>query len=147
MLEANGDLWVLPADARCITTNGYVKADGAAVMGRGCALEARERFPGVDMLLGHRITKAGNHVHILPVDTRARWELVSFPVKHHWREKADLDLIARSCAELTELIEGEGWERVLLPRPGCGNGQLSWEGEVRPLISYLLDDRVVVIDR
>lgn len=148
MLEARGDLWTLPADARCITTNGFVKTNGLAVMGRGCALQARERFPGLDAHLGSAINHHGNHVHLLQVHLPPVADLVSFPVKHHWRQLADLDLIVHSCHELMALAdEHPGWRRILLPRPGCGNGQRGWYGEVRPLVAKLLDDRVVVIDR
>lgn len=151
MLEESGDLWTLPADARCITTNGTIRGDGKAVMGRGCAQEARNRYPGLDTYLGLQLHAGGNHVHHLMQDAKEPrptgiWVLLSFPVKHHWREKADLELIRRSCGELMLLMEVEDWQRVLLPRPGCGNGQLGWD-EVGPAIAPLLDDRVVVIDR
>lgn len=155
MLEEQGDLWVLPADVRCITTNGDVRGDGQAVMGRGCAREAKDRFPGVATYLGLLLEQQGNHVHELMVSPHLpgttiaeTWDLVSFPVKHHWREPADLDLIVRSCRELMALADARPeWKRILLPRPGCGNGQLDWETQVRPAIFYLLDDRVVVVDR
>lgn len=147
MLEARGDLWELPADARCITTNGFVKTSGLAVMGRGCALEARERFPGIDAHLGALINRHGNHVQVLPSTHREDWDIVAFPVKHHWRQLADLDLIVRSCHELMALADEHHWQRILLPRPGCGNGQRDWDIEVRPAIFDVLDDRVVVIDR
>jgi hypothetical protein len=156
MLEERGDLWQLPADARCITTNGYVKSDGSAVMGRGCAQQARDRFPGVDAYLGMLLEERGNHVHALMVAPHralpvepipGTWDLVAFPVKHNWYETADIDLIGRSCGELMALADqNPSWHRILLPRPGCGNGQLSWE-RVRPRITDLLDDRVIVIDR
>jgi hypothetical protein len=35
------NLWEVEADLRVITTNSDVNRDGAAVMGRGCACEAR----------------------------------------------------------------------------------------------------------
>lgn len=147
MLEERGDLWELPADARCITTNGFVKTSGLAVMGRGCALEARERFPGIDAHLGALINRHGNHVHLLQVHLPPVADLVSFPVKHHWFQLADLDLIVRSCHELMALADEHHWQRILLPRPGCGNGQRDWDIEIRPAIFDVLDDRVVVIDR
>lgn len=40
------DLWnyLKLVDALCITTNMFVKLDGSSVMGRGCALEAKNSF-------------------------------------------------------------------------------------------------------
>ena len=37
MKEIRGDLFTQEADTICITTNGFVKANGECVMGRGCA--------------------------------------------------------------------------------------------------------------
>jgi hypothetical protein len=144
MLEMKGNLWTIPANARCVTTNGDCNRHGNAVMGRGCALEARKIFPGVDAALGRKLRERGNHVHRLMTDPDG-WELVSFPVKHHWQEDADIQLIKQSCQELSVMAEMHDWLRVLLPRPGCGNGRLAWETLVKPIIEPLLSDRIVVI--
>lgn len=139
MLETTGNLWTTSADWRVITTNGDVKTNGACVMGRGCALEARERFPGIDHVLGRMITGLGNHVHILKAG------LLSFPVKHHWRDPADVNLIRQSAIELLDLHNsGQIGGRVLLPRPGCGNGGLNWT-EVKPVLEAILDNRFNII--
>ncbi len=47
MIEQQINLWDADADnvLLCITTNGYVKNNGECVMGRGCALEAKTRWP------------------------------------------------------------------------------------------------------
>lgn len=136
------DLWTAPADARCITTNGTVKANGRAVMGRGTAKQATERYPFLQLTLGRAIRGWGNVPCILLPDERPM--LVSFPVKHEWHELADLDLIARSARELVRLADGAGWRVVLLPRPGCGNGQRKWS-EVRPILQPILDDRFTAV--
>lgn len=144
MRQASGDLWHLPADARCITTNGAVRKDGAAVMGRGVAAQAKERWPMLPTVLGYCIREHGNHVRLLMNPAGDSAVLVSFPVKHHWRETADLALIERSCGELMDLADRLGLEAILLPRPGCGNGRLDW-AQVGPAIAPLLDDRVTII--
>lgn len=143
MREANADLWAVQAQARCITTNGSIRKDGRAVMGRGCALQAKARYPGVDRYLGMELARVGNHVTVL-MDA-GQWLLLSFPVKHVWSEPADHSLVERSARELVALADTEGWKRVVLPRPGCGNGQLRWE-QVKPLLEGLLDDRFLVVD-
>lgn len=139
MREARGDMWALPADVRAVTTNGIVKSNGAAVMGRGVALQAQAHFHGCDLVLGQLLQEGGNHVHVLCED------LVSFPVKHHWRDPADPELIRRSAHELVALTDAHGWQRVVVPRPGCGAGQLHWS-EVRAIIAPIFDDRFVVVD-
>ena len=142
MIEVVGNLWEFPADVRVITTNGFIRKDGACVMGRGCALEAKNKFPGIEHVLGAKIKAYGNHVFFLGEG------LYSFPVKHNWYEKADIDLIRKSAEELAMCVS-DGFEDVkepvvVLPRPGCGNGQLKWY-EVKPILEPILDDRFHII--
>lgn len=153
----------------CITTNGFVKKDGTAVMGRGIALQAKETFHGIDAALGRHITQHGNNVGIIwtaPV-------ICSFPVKpisiiktpkvevvKHmkdkfkdgdripgWAVRADLETIERSAKQLRQLADEKNWELVVLTKPGCNNGELQWK-HVEPILDkYLSTKRFVVIDR
>ena len=145
MREELRDLWsysIDDCDARVITTNGTVKASGRAVMGRGVAKQAKDRYIGIEKLLGMVLKTQGNHVEILIHKPLA---LVMFPVKHEWHELADLELIAQSARELVSFADVMGWKRVVLPRPGCGNGGLKWESQVRPILLSVLDDRFTVV--
>lgn len=149
MREQTGDLWKLiqPGDALVITTNGDVDKRGWAVMGRGIALQAARRFAdeGLKERLGWMLQHGlGNHVSY--VHTSAPFSLLTMPVKHHWHEKADPDLIIRSAHELVDVARGWAWGTIWLPRPGCGNGRLNWI-DVRPLIEPILDDRFTVASR
>lgn len=145
MKEGLGDIWRWPgADARVVTTNGDIKKDGTAVMGKGVALEAKKLFPGVEAKLATLLTENGNHVQVL--GTNDRFSLVAFPTKHHWNENSSLSLIIQSCKEIKDLADKYSWNRVVLPRPGCGNGGLKWE-KVKPHIKDILDDRFYVVYR
>ena len=167
MKEARRNLWaaVGRVDAVCITTNAQVNRDGQAVMGRGCALEAAERWPQVRRNLGRRLQQSGNLPHILAIVGDAFYYevndasplssmaldggslLVSFPVKQHWRDAADPALILASALRLVALADEMKWRCVVLPRPGCGNGRLIWEEQVLPLLVPVLDDRFVVVSK
>lgn len=150
MKEARGNLWTFKADIRVITTNGAVRKDGECVMGRGCAFEAKSRYPGVAKMLGALIREHGNHVHLIFRGNPLTFQtpLVSFPVKHHWAEMADPKLIERSAHELVALADDQawidGWQHIVLPRPGCGNGSLRWD-DVKPILDPILDERFTVI--
>ena len=152
MKEIYGNVWELieikDFEILCITTNGTIKKNGDAVMGRGIALEAKNRFPYIESKLGSQLQKYGNHIHLLEVIKRedaSVTTLCSFPVKHNWQEKADIELIKKSCLELIELIDDAPFHiNVLLPRPGCGNGGLNWE-DVKREIEPLLDDRFYIV--
>jgi|TARA_R100001530_G_scaffold49140_1_gene36797 hypothetical protein len=160
MLELNGNLFNMRG-VICITTNGFVKANGRAVMGRGCALQASKLHTGLSANLGSLINLNGNTVQIindLPL-------MLSFPVKHSrapfngdnvvehmktkfkkgdivpgWALKASPELIVQSALKLVDLTDTYGWESIFLPRPGCGAGELNWT-EIKPLLNEILDNR------
>lgn len=139
MREIRGDLWGDHGTARiAITTGGLVSPRGECVMTRGCARQARERYPGLAAELGALIREGGNHVFALGAG------LVSFPVEESPWEVPGLRLVERSCRELVALTDDRGWEKVVVPRPGCGSGGLSW-AEVRPILQRHFDDRFCVI--
>ena len=141
MKEINGDIWDYHKKGYwvVITTNGYIRKDGACVMGRGVAKEAARKFPMLPFEIGRSIQQFGNHVFACNPDTR----IIAFPVKHNWWEKADIQLIERSCQELAEFPQELTYYMV---RPGCGNGGLDWL-DVKPVLKRYLDDRFIVVER
>ncbi len=151
MKEVTGNIWKYwEAGAWItITTNGMTRRDGACVMGRGVAKEAAQRIPTLPYLLGatlrDRSWTEANIVHTFPAH-----RIITFPVKHHWRDQADLALIARSARQLSNLsitkADGGLVRPIYLVRPGCGNGGLEWQ-TVKPILAPLLDDRFIVVER
>ena len=135
MIEKACNLWIEPADYRCILTSAAV-ANGEAVLESRSARVAGERFAGLAADLGRMLTARGNHVHII------RPGLCSFPIKQFQWSGPDLQLITRSARELAELV---GVAKTLLPRPGCGDGELAWEA-VSKAISFLPDSIVAVTE-
>ncbi len=138
MIEECGDLWKLPADFRCVTTNGALRRNGNAIMGKGVALEARKRYHDIEAILGSLINKYGNHVFYLG------YKLISFPTKIHWKRDADIQLIRRSAQELVSLLKDNSAKRILMTRPGCGNGNLQWS-EVKTVIQDIFVDNKFII--
>jgi hypothetical protein len=144
MTEVSGNIWKFHdlGYTVCITTNGMIKKDGSCVMGRGVARDAKIKFSKLPLQLGNKIRSEGNIVHWFP-----EYRLFSFPVKHVWWDRADLDLIVGSCKRLVDLADQFDVRMskvIYLVRPGCGNGQLTW-GVVKPIITPILDDRFVVV--
>ena len=170
MKEIKGNMFdhIGRADMICITTNGFVKRDGTCVMGRGCAAAAVKRWPNIATILGRRIaTDGGNRIHVLTEDHNTL--IASFPVKpisraydkskivSHIRNRikpgeripgwaciAELDIIRQSAYELVEIANKRGMKDVIIPRPGCGAGELSWD-LVQPMLAGILDDRFSAI--
>jgi hypothetical protein len=141
-------------DAICITTNGIVKKDGKSVMGAGVAKQARDRFCNIDKILGSVITLNGNIVQLiykmsvpLLYNKIHIVHIISFPTKNDWRQMSDLRLIEKSVIQLVTLTDTYGWNKILLPRPGCANGGRKWLSEVKPILKKYLDDRFYIIRR
>jgi O-acetyl-ADP-ribose deacetylase (regulator of RNase III) len=145
MIEMIGNLWSfhVSTDARVITTNGDVNGKGRAVMGRGVASQAAGIFPRIKWRLGELLLEKGNIVHKLDFD-RYSFSVVTFPVKEHYYQQARLELIERSAQQLYDLANEHSWNKIILPRPGCGNGGLKWQ-TVKPIIDWL-DDRFMVVN-
>jgi len=144
MLEVKGDLWEHYSKGRwiIITVNGDTRKDGACVMGRGIAKQTAIRFPKFPYILGAAIRKEGNNLFVF-----GNFKIITLPVKHHWKEQADLELIERSLKQLVHWANTP-WKhgRFYLTRAGCGNGRLDWLTEVKPLFKKYLDDRFVVVN-
>jgi hypothetical protein len=140
MKEIIGDMWQEHAKGAvvAITTNGTVNKVGRAVMLRGCARQAREHFPELMKTLGSLISQHGNHVFDLG------HQIVSFPVETDPYQVPEMGLIEQSCRELVELADYKGWQKVVVPRPGCGGGGLEWL-EVKTILERYFDERFHVI--
>jgi len=155
MKEIIGDIWKFHAEGNwiVITTNGIVKSNGEAVMGKGIALQAKQRFPVLPKRLGELLKHGGNHVYIM-------WGLglITLPTKNHWRDLSIPTLIERGCEELQSARHridrsqkdiGPGsrqLETIYMVRPGCSNGGLDWKN-VKPILEKYLDDRFVVVEK
>lgn len=127
-----------------ISTNGFIRRDGRAVMGRGCALDAAIAYPEFPDVLGKHIKEFGNvpcYITVGHADGGRRFMVL--PVKHKWMQEADLGLIEHSVRFLgSEATELPGMV-FHVPRLGCGNGRLDWETRVRPLMQSLPDNVLV----
>jgi hypothetical protein len=170
MKEITGNLFDQTwADAICITTNGFIKRNGEAVMGRGCAATATRKFPTIASELGKNLMSVGN----LPTElVRTQdYTVFSFPVKRRsglcsitknnvvshmkprfkpnqsvpgWALVADKQLIISSAESMMEAADRLNLKSIVIPRPGCGAGELSWE-DIGPALHKVLDDRFFTI--
>lgn len=144
MTVLHGEMWreLGRADLILVTTNAMVTRDHRLVMGRGAALEMKQRYPGIDAMWGHCLEEGevvskqygvmiATHFYsdLIPRETA----LGIFQVKRHWRDPADTRLIGHSAAQLAEAIKDNAYRRVVLNYPGIGNGRLTRE-QVEPVL-------------
>ena len=141
MLEIEGDIWAYAAPTViAITTNGSLTRDGRAIFGRGVAKQAAARYSELAEILGRLLKEKGNHVFDLGNS------MVSFPVEETPWSLPEMRIIARSAEELRHLADFSGWQKIIVPRPGCGGGGLAWK-DVKPLLEPWFDERFVVINQ
>lgn len=112
-------------------------------MGRGIAAQFKTKYPFAPKILGEKIKKNGNILQ--PIMWNNEITYMAFPVKHHWKEEADLELIFRSAVSLKHKACSMPEKKFLLPRPGCGNGRLKWDDVKSVLESVLLPDNVCIV--
>lgn len=123
-----------------ITTNPIRRQDGAVVMGRGIALEAKTRFPQLPYNFGEALDELHPEIDQAYVGPIGRYDDVPvwfFMVKDHWKQPARLDIIERSVFYLKHGFEFTS--RIDLNFPGIGNGHLKRE-DVLPLLEGLPDN-------
>ncbi len=138
-----GNMWSAydNADLFVITTNAAIKRNGALVMGRGIARQARNRFPGLDAALGRRILSICGNQGLYGLIISPRWpeaRLGAFQVKRHYSQLASLELIRHSTAALCAWCVEHPDASVHLNFPGIGNGRLRRE-DVLPIVAQLPD--------
>lgn len=125
-----------------IPTNGFVKNNGKAVMGRGLALQAQIKFPEMSSELGTALKEQGNEICLF-----YKYRLITLPVKRNWWERADLNLIKTKIKELRKILDYGHCgiiTPIYIPKIGCGNGKLSWK-DVKPILEKHLDENRFII--
>ena len=142
-----GNMWTAyaAADLFLVSTNSTIRQDGALVMGRGMARQAKERFPGLAVALGRHIQASCGNQDVYGLLISPRWptaKLGAFQVKQHYSQPASLELIRRSTAALCAWCIKHPTATVAVNFPGIGNGHLHREA-VLPIIAQL-PDRVTI---
>lgn len=141
MLVIKGDLWRRHYNKEgyiVIPTNTTLNSGGFAVMGRGLARQAKNRYALITGLLGAHIAQHGDDICVMPT-----YRIICFPTKYHYTHRAHIGLIQKNAQRLQQAnIQAN----VFLPFLGCGEGQLNWMQEVYPVLSPILDDRHYAVE-
>ena len=127
-----GDLFESSAQTLVNTVNCV------GVMGKGVALEFKERFP--DMYTDYVRRCEAHEVKLgqpyLFKRTTVPW-ILNFPTKDHWKSVSKLSDIVAGLEYLSAHYKAWGITSLAVPPLGCGQGQLEWRVVGPTLYRYL----------
>ena len=127
------DLFVSPARVLVNTVNTV------GVMGKGIAKRFKQVYP--DMFERYQELCERDALGIGELwlyKTPNRWVL-NFPTKRHWRQRSQPEYVEQGLQKFVATYHDYGITSVSFPLLGCGNGELDWETQVRPLMEEYLD--------
>ncbi|MGB7589902.1 MAG: macro domain-containing protein [Terriglobia bacterium] len=133
MLTFSPDWTVFDAPVQTIVNT----VNCVGVMGKGLALEVKNRFPVVYLKYRKACESETLDIGKLQlVKTPATW-ILNFPTKRHWRFPSKLADIEAGLKKFAWTYKRRGITSVAFPPLGCGAGGLKWE-DVRPLMEKYL---------
>lgn len=113
------------------------------VMGKGLALQFKKRYPecypGYKQYCDQKMLRPGLlHWVQLPTGCPQRYVL-NFPTKDHWRNPSRLEWIEAGLQRFCHSYTRYGIRNAAFPALGCGEGGLSFDEQVLPLMKRYLD--------
>ena len=116
------------------------------IMGKGIALEFKERFPDMfkDYIERCERKEVKPGVPYL-FKTLFPPQIVNFPTKDHWKSLSRVADVERGLQHLLDHYKEWGITSLAIPPLGCGNGQLEWR-VVGPLIYRYLRQMDIPIE-
>ena len=133
------DLFESPARVLVNTVNTV------GVMGKGIAKDFKQIYP--DMFQRYRRICEDSSLAIGDLwlyKTNNKWVL-NFPTKRHWRNPSHPEYIRKGLAKFVQTYHNLGITSISFPMLGCGNGELDWELQVRPLMEEYLEGLPITV--
>jgi O-acetyl-ADP-ribose deacetylase (regulator of RNase III) len=142
-----GNMLLSEADALVNTVNTV------GVMGKGIALQFKERYPDNHKVYQQACKKGELHPGDLLIHRENGLHgskiIINFATKGEWYQKSQYQWIEKGLAALPAVLRQWGISSVALPPLGCGNGGLDW-AKVKPMIeqhlAHLTDAEVYVYE-
>ena len=129
---SNSDLFLSPGQALVNTVNTV------GVMGKGIAKDFKSIYPEMFMEYQAACESGTFSIGSLLYYRSRNKVVVNLPTKRHWRGPSRVEYVETGLQAFVASYRSEGVTSVAFPQLGCGNGELDWESEVRPLmVQYL----------
>lgn len=130
-----GDLLTAQTEAIVNTVNTV------GVMGKGIALQFKERYPNNFHVYSHACKEKSIYPGKLLVvkDKYLNQDIIiiNFPTKIEWFKKSQYSYIEEGLKALVQTIQDYGIKSIAIPPLGCGNGGLKWDNVKLLIEKYL----------
>lgn len=134
LMYIEGDMFESPAQVLVNTVN----TEG--VMGKGIALTFKKIYPDMfdkyRSFCEHRQFNVGQ---LYLYKTPGKW-ILNFPTKTTWRKPSELVFIEQGLDKFVKTYREKGIKSIAFPKLGCGNGNLNFDTQVKPLMDKYLGD-------
>jgi O-acetyl-ADP-ribose deacetylase (regulator of RNase III) len=134
---------ILDSDAQALVNT----VNTVGVMGKGIALQFKERFPDNFKLYrkacNEGVVQVGKMFVTRDRDLNGEKIIINFPTKKEWYKKSQYTYIDEGLKDLANVIQNMKIRSVAIPPLGCGNGGLNWE-KIKELIEKHLGNLVGV---
>lgn len=127
-----GDLFHSPAKVLVNTVNNV------GVMGKGIAKDFKTIFPEMFQNYQHLCEQKKIDIGKLYLWKGSHKWVLNFPTKKHWRNPSKPEYIEAGLKSFVAGYSRHSFTSIAFPMLGCGNGDLDWEHEVRPLMEKYL---------
>lgn len=135
MRYLKGDIFLCDAEALVNTVNTV------GVMGKGIALQFKERFPLNFNIYRDACKKGEVRIGKMLITGTGQQEnpkwIINFPTKAHWKNKSDYAFIEAGLDDLIQQIQNLRIQSIAIPPLGAGQGGLDWK-KVRQIIEQKL---------
>lgn len=132
ILYVKGNLFQSPAQVLVNTVNTV------GVMGKGVALEFKRLFPEMYQQYRDLCEQGKFQVGMLWLYKNPQKWVLNFPTKKHWRSPSKVEYVEAGLKKFVQVYSDWGIHSIAFPPLGCGNGQLDFETQVRPLMEKYL---------
>lgn len=127
-----GDLFQSPAHVLVNTVNTV------GVMGKGIAKTFKKIYPEMFKEYQQLCERKKITIGKLWLYKASHKWILNFPTKTTWRQPSRMEYIEKGLETFVASYAERGITSIAFPALGCGNGELNWDKQVRPLMAKYL---------
>lgn len=133
------DLFKSPARVLVNTVNTV------GVMGKGIAKDFKRVYPEMFKEYQRICEKGAFDIGTLWLYQTANKWVLNFPTKRHWRQPSQPEYVEAGLRKFVETYHLFGITSISFPLLGCGNGELDWDIQVKPLMERYLGELPITV--